>query len=236
MTFITSLFLNLLLLLIILIVFVYIRKKKRMQQSRNILAEQLDRSVYSDSEHFDDDPIFSQNLLDSPLTETNEISTFSPNVSIKKKEKSELLIILYIVAQDDSYLEGRQLLMLLEELGCKYGEFNIFHHYGFGDIKVDQAVFSIANIIEPGTFEPQEMSEILIPGLALFLRLPGPFGGRVGFELMLKNANQIVKTFDAYIEDETHTPLVQQKISAIRERIDNFEQRGASLSMVQRFS
>ena len=147
-----------------------------------------------------------------------------------------MIIALYVIAQHESGFAGTELLTLLEELGLKFGEMSIFHHHGFGELKIQQAVFSLANMVEPGTFDPQYMSDFSTTGLALFMRLPGPFGGRVAFELMLNNAQRIVESLKGILVDEKQVPLDQKKIGILRDRIANFEQRSMSLSMLKRFS
>lgn len=231
MTFLTTLFIILVLsLIIIAFVMFYRRKKRQIKQSRTALAQHFKHTVYID--HFDDQPIFNNMLdplLDMPLMDDlesidNDVSCVEKVSDIPATPKSELIIVLYIV--DDLGFAGAKILTLLEALGFKYGHLNIFHHYGFGMIQNNQeAVCSLANMLEPGTFVPQEMSNILIPGLVLFMRLPGPFGGRVGFELMLKNARHISKTLNVSIQDDTHTLLIPDKIKEIRTRIAHFEQR-----------
>lgn len=180
--------------------------------------------------------------VDSP-TETNIIppptlQTDSPKEQPLKKaaRKSEMIIVLYVITKRESGFTGMEILTVLEELGLKYGDMNIFHHYGFGDNKLEQAVFSLANMVEPGTFNPQRMANFSTTGLALFMRLPGPFGGRVAFELMLNSAQKMAEVLEGTIEDERHTQLTQKLMTSLRERIANFEQRNTHLSMLKRFS
>lgn len=164
----------------------------------------------------------------------NSPNSSKRNSSKRNNRKSEMIIALYVIAQHESGFAGTELLTVLEDLGLKYGEMNIFHHHGFGELKIQQAVFSLANMVEPGTFEPQYMSDFSTTGLALFMRLPGPFGGRVAFELMLNNAQRIVESLKGILVDERQAPLDQKKIGLLRDRIANFEQRSMSLSMLTR--
>lgn len=150
--------------------------------------------------------------------------------------KSELLIALFVLAKKEPGFLGADIFTVLEDLGIKYGDMNIFHHYGLGELKVKKPIFSIANILEPGTFEPQHSSDFVSPGLALFMRLPGPFGGRVAFELMLNSAQKIAEVLEGEILDEKRSLIDQKKIIALRERIANFEQRNTHLSMLKKFN
>lgn len=148
--------------------------------------------------------------------------------------QSELIIPIYIVAHSE--FDGNDIFPILEELGLRYGEMKIFHHYGIGEVKIKKPVFSIANMMEPGTFDPNATEGFVTPGLVLFMRLPGPFGGRVAFELMLSTGQKIAEILEGSLEDEHHHPLAQQTIQTLRERIAHFEQRDTRLSLLKRFS
>ncbi len=147
----------------------------------------------------------------------------------------ELILALYIVPQHGGF-QGPDILDVLEELGLRYGDMEIFQHYGVGEIKVKKPIFSIANMLEPGTFDVQRISKFVSPGLVLFMRLPGPFGGRVAFELMLKSAQKIADILEGTLEDDKHQLLNPQTIHLLRERIANFERRDTPLSLRKRFS
>ncbi|MDM8561746.1 cell division protein ZipA [Candidatus Marithioploca araucensis] len=154
--------------------------------------------------------------------------------SKKKERKSEMIIALYVITKNEIGFTGTDVLTVLEDLGLKYGKMSIFHHYGVGELKVQEPVYSVANMVEPGIFDPQYMSNFNTSGLALFMRLPGPFGGRVAFELILNHAQRIAESLDGILVDEGKVPLVQKKIGILRDRIANFEQRSSSLSMLKR--
>lgn len=183
--------------------------------------------LYIDNNYQDDkDPLFNSSFMDD----------FNQTPEETQQKQTELIIVLYIIAQGESGFLGKDIVMILEQLGLKYGEMNIFHHYGIGEMKSKDSIFSIANMVEPGTLHPDKIAETTTPGLALFMRLPGPFGGRIGFDLMLTNAEKIADQLNGYIEDQTNKPLNNKIIFALRDKIDKFEQRDTSLAMLQKFS
>lgn len=179
----------------------------------------------------------------SPTTFPEEVTSATTRLS-KSKSKTkeefflaspELILALYVVPQHGGF-QGHDILDVLEELGLRYGDMKIFHHYGVGEIKVRKPVFSLANMLEPGTFDVQRISKFVSPGLVLFMRLPGPFGGRVAFELMLKSAQKIADILEGTLKDDKHQLLTPQTIHLLRERIANFERRDTPLSLRKRFS
>jgi len=204
-------------------VFLWKHNKRKRRHRRVVeMADRPESDLYAD--RYFDEPLISSETNNSGVN--NQAESLYDN-SIDK---------LMSMQNFETGFAGSHVLTLLEDLGLKYGEMNIFHHYGVGDFKVQQAVFSVANMVEPGTFEPQYMSDLRTAGLALFMRLPGPFGGRVAYELMLNSAQRIAESLDGFLEDEGHAPLDQKKINILRDRIANFEQRNTNLSIPKRFS
>lgn len=165
-------------------------------------------------------------LLDDSvkIAETASVPT-SQNRPTRSVEQAELIIVFYVLAEDQSGFAGVDILTVLEALGLKYGEMKIFHHYGVGELKVKKAIFSVANVVEPGTIPLRQIEQFATSGLAFFMRLPGPFGGRVAFELMLNTIYQVAETLKGRIEDDKQQPLMSETINALRERIALFERR-----------
>ncbi len=224
-------------------------KRKRNRKAANML-DHPEGDLYTDS-YFDEPLIENEGkaAFDAPVDEISkeEVNPSSDQMldeeppkkdipSKKKERKSEMIIALYVIAKNEIGFTGTDVLTVLEDLGLKYGKMSIFHHYGVGELKVQDPVYSVANMVEPGIFDPQYMSNFNTSGLVLFMRLPGPFGGRVAFELMLNHAQRIAESLDGILVDEGKVPLVQKKMSSLRDRIANFEQRSNSLSMLKRFS
>ncbi len=242
----------LLILLIIVIIGIAIWRYKVNQNTKGDMARRLNRDLYTD-DYFDDnlleqtqaeptirlannpneefpEPIHEANtMVVDPFEEMPKDERPKTQADLSEKQ-TELMVVLYVVAEQDRHFSGMELIKMLEAMGLKYGKFNIFHHYGVGALKSEQPVFSVANLVEPGTLIPEEMFERSTPGLAFFMRLPGPFGGRVALELMLKNAKELAESLGGTLQDEAYMPLDNKKILAMRERIAAFEQRSTNLS------
>lgn len=228
-----------------IIFFIWQRNSRNSSNRRKEMAKRTD--LFSDN-YFNQDnsesiPPVVDDIVEIAEDElkTDEESVEEPSIDDEPSQEdairqSEMLIVLYVVARRQPSFNGEDILTVLEENGLKYGKMDIFHHYGIGEIKVRKPVFSVANIVAPGTLDPEEVAISTTPGLALFMRLPGPFGGRVAFELMLNHAERFAEALDGIVEDERHTLINQQKITALRERIANFEQRTVSLAMLKQFS
>ena len=143
----------------------------------------------------------------------------------------ELIIALYVRALHAGGFNGADIFAAMEQLELRYGHMQIFHHYGLDEqapvapVPVTrEPVFSIANLMEPGTFEPQAAETFHTPGLILFMRLPGPLCGRVAFELMLNYAHRLAEILKGVLENQHRETLTAEHITYLREGIAEFEQ------------
>src|SRR5690606_26296494 len=70
-------------------------------------------------------------------------------------------------------IEGGRLLEVFQEELLEHGRYSVFHRLH----EDGEALFSVASMIEPGTFDPEEMVDGVYPGVTLFAQLPGPVAG-----------------------------------------------------------
>ncbi|BAP54938.1 cell division protein ZipA [Thioploca ingrica] len=233
------------LLIIIALTWRYLRRRRRRRRIK--MAERPEQDLFADR-YFDEPTPVAHNQTENlpheaPLVDdvvetslTEAIADTTESAPTKIPLQNELIIVIYVAAQQEPGFLGTDIFTVLEDLGLRYGDMRIFHHYGVGELKVKKPVFSIANMLEPGIFDPQQLADFSSPGLALFMRLPGPFGGRIALELMLNSAKKLAEVLEGIVQDENHTPLEPKKISVLRERIAHFEQRSIPLAMTKRFN
>ncbi len=128
------------------------------------------------------------------------------------------LIIFNLLANKDRPYVGYELLQALLAAGLRFGKMQIFHRYqqlnGGGPI-----IFSMASIVEPGTFELSKMGGFVCPGLVMFLRVSQQHNLVESFELMLDTAHQLVDDLGGEICDERRQVLTDEQITEIRDRV-----------------
>lgn len=137
----------------------------------------------------------------------------------------DLIVVLSVMAQGGEQFTGAAIREAMEDLDMRYGDMQIFHHHGVGEMSVDSPLFSIANAVEPGVFDLERMDALTTPGLSMFMRLPGPLDGRVAFELMLNVGQRLAQRLGGELRDDTRSALNLERIGHIRERIAEFERR-----------
>jgi cell division protein ZipA len=115
-------------------------------------------------------------------------------------------------------LAGAELLELLQGAGLRHGKFGIFHRlYG------DTSVFSVASMVEPGTFDLSTMEQTRFPGLTLFMLLPGPIEGPEAFAQMLSFAQRLAEASDGTLQDERGRPLTLHTVDQLRDEVLDFQ-------------
>jgi len=203
----------------------YRMKTKETEQIIHHSEHYFDEELIEPDSDKKTEPLLEPPLLDEPI-EKSEESGESDTAQVAEPEpvkKKELFIVLYVVAQQPSGFSGTDVFSVLKEQGLNYGKMKIFHHHGIGELKVKDSIFSVANMVEPGTFDPRKMEEFTTSGLVLFMRLPGPFGGRVAFELMLNTAQRIAEILEGAVKDERLLDITTESIDNVRDRISAFE-------------
>ncbi len=135
---------------------------------------------------------------------------------------SEVLIINLLTKEEP--FEGSVLLQSFLDAGMRYGDMSIFHRYTRKD-GTGQVLFSLANGIEPGTFDALKMENSRTPVISLFMGLPGPGDPLKAFTLMEETARQLALDLGAELKDEDMSVLTRQTLEHYRQRIRDFERK-----------
>lgn len=132
-----------------------------------------------------------------------------------------LVLVFYILAPRGQVFAGPALRDAVEAAGFEYGDMQIFH-YLVGTDAGRRPLLSLANALEPGTFDLEAMEEFETPGITVFLQLPGPLEGREAFERLLEVARGLAEGLGGELCDDRRSVLTPQTISHLRERVEAF--------------
>lgn len=134
----------------------------------------------------------------------------------------EEVIVINVMAAGGDLLSGKTMLPVLLRQGMRLGNMSIFHRHadnnGNGPV-----MFSMANMVKPGTFDMAQMEEFSTPGVSLFLQLPGELPHMKSFDKMLETANALKAALSGELKDENRSVLTRQTIEHYRQRIRDFE-------------
>ncbi|HHX33907.1 MAG TPA: cell division protein ZipA [Gammaproteobacteria bacterium] len=134
------------------------------------------------------------------------------------------ILIIHVVSRNEKGFKGPELLQSILESGLRYGAMDIFHRHesmtGNGD-----KLFSMANALNPGTFDLDDMDLFSTRAVCFFMGLPGPRNTRQAFDLMIAAARKLAKELDGDLKDDHRSVLTAQTIEHYRQRIADFERQ-----------
>ncbi len=146
--------------------------------------------------------------------------------AIPPASPEELIVVLHITAPQEMAFVGANLFSALEEIGLRFGEGGIFHycHAQPEQGSKDAVLFSVANILEPGTFEGGQMEqEFTTPGIVMFMRAPGTVPARNMVETLLLKAQQLAQLLGGEIRDEARDLLSESTIKSLLDQATAFD-------------
>ena len=132
------------------------------------------------------------------------------------RRQAEKVVALRIVPKDE-LPSGEKTVLALRELGLEHGRYGIFHRHGDGDPQ--EPLFSVANLTDPGSFDLSNLAESRIPGLTVFLSLPGTADPVERFDAMMEAARALARELDAELYDEKGSSWSIQRERYLREEL-----------------
>ncbi len=169
----------------------------RLEPTLDPLAEPGDREV----ESFDAEPI-----EEAPRHEASQ---------------PQKIVTLRLVAKRHGSFPGDDLVLSMRGIGLRHGKFGIFHRCPNDD--ESKVIFSAASLVEPGSFDLADIKNQRIPGISLFMVLPGPVDGAPAFDLMMTGARELARLLDGELLDETGSTLSIQRERYLREEIIQYQ-------------
>ncbi|MCF6226053.1 MAG: cell division protein ZipA [Xanthomonadales bacterium] len=157
--------------------------------------------------------------LPEPITAAPAVNHIPKEVEEKKAPKGprpDMVITLYLQSLGKQRIHGAALLEATVKTGLVFGNMRLFHRVPEGS---KQSLFSLANGLKPGTFDPTTWGTFETPMLTLFYSLPAPFEGLAAWESMLATANRLASLLDLAVLDNQQMPLNRERIGEIREQL-----------------
>lgn len=147
------------------------------------------------------------------------------------------VVTVRIMPQEGNAFPAEELILALRSAGLRHGQFGIFHAHADED---DERIrYSVASLVEPGSFDLSNLKESEYRGISMFTVLPAPEDGPQLFDDMVAKAREIAKAIDGCLVDEQGGAFSLQRERYMREdlieylRRHEFENRPAAQTAVE---
>ena len=139
-------------------------------------------------------------------------------------EQFDRIVSLYVAAKAGNTLRGADIMVAAEKAGLTFGHMDVFHRLVDGKAELGP-IFSVANIIKPGSFDMANIAELETPAIAFFLTLPAPVAALDAWETMEPAAQRMADLLDGVVLDEERNALGRQRIQHIRDELRAYDRQ-----------
>lgn len=192
------------------------------------LKDETDRDI---SEELGDiGNLVREDVAESPrIAVPKDKPSFSHQPSLLDEEpqtpkSEEKLVVLHVMAKRPQKFTGKNIMGLTKELDLELDDLAIYNK-NVERFSGKRALYSMVNMVKPGTFGLDVMHEFETPGLSFILNLPGPEEGLKAFNIMLQDASKFAERMNGELLDESRNRLNPQMTSHLQEDIQLFSLR-----------
>lgn len=152
-----------------------------------------------------------------------------PAVSPEPAPPPGPIILQLHVAAAEGRFDGAAIVRAAGLCGLEPGEMDIFHRYD--PERTQDPLFSMANMLKPGTFPFGAMAGFDTPGLTLFSQAEGDPGDSERLDTMLATAYALAAELDGQVLDDRRQPLTEDAEARLRERVAALVERSLAADL-----
>lgn len=134
----------------------------------------------------------------------------------------ERIVTLFVVAREGERFHGPDLVVAAEKAGLEFGDMGIYHRLVDGKRELGP-IFSVANMLKPGSFDLARLETLHTPGVSFFMTLPAPVSALDAWDAMLPIAQRLAELLDGQVLDEERNALGRQRIAYIRDELRGWD-------------
>ena len=194
-----------------------IRDEKDIQQVEENLRRALDNKPdFGHKQPKQEQFELNEKPVDSARASSKPAKSGDP-APAKAASAQQQILVMHLMAPKGEVLSGRQLQEAALNVGLRYGELKIFqrhlHEDGSGEV-----LFSMANLVNPGTFDLKTIDQMTTPGVTLFMALDDIEDPVSAFDIMIESVDSMAAVMSLSVLDETRSSMTRQTIDHYRQR------------------
>jgi cell division protein ZipA len=153
----------------------------------------------------------------SGLWNTRGVRRETPRDSSDPSAEQKIVAIRMVASADR--IEGTALRAALESEGLEFGRYAVFHRQRSDG----RMLYSVASLLEPGSFDLERMAQQRFPGVSIFAVFPGPVEAPQVFDDMLATARRLAERLSGSLQDERGSSMTAQRVLSLREELVHFQ-------------
>ena len=131
------------------------------------------------------------------------------------------ILVLHVVAPRNRPFTGVALGAALRRAGLKPGEMSIYHYHEEGAAD-REPLFSVANMVAPGTLTDENLSDMMTPGITMFLQVHLCDRPQRAFEALLETSHVLARDLGGRIMDAQQSTATNQTLAHMREDMNQW--------------
>ncbi len=163
-------------------------------------------------------------VSDHPVGVQHEASTSaktSSSCAADTTPPANDLISLYLISRSGELIGGDIINSSAYANGLTFGDMNIYHRLD----EFEQPLYSMANMMKPGSFDADTMHQLKTRGLVMFIQLARLKNPVEALHDMLRCAYRMAEMIDAQLCNQQREPLTEQDANAYRELAARFDEQ-----------
>lgn len=194
--------------------------KEQYGSFEEVAAEQVEEPVVAS------EPMASQQTFTAsePFAAKESVAPQAAAPVEETKQDEELgleVIVLNVHCAGELPFVGTELFRSMENNGLTYGEMSIYHCFA-QSADEPKVIFSVANMMQPGTLEHDDPADFTTKGISFFMTLPCYGQADQNFNVMLSAAQKIADDMGGNVLDESRNLMTPNRLSDYRKQIRDF--------------
>jgi cell division protein ZipA len=148
-------------------------------------------------------------VISSPTEQMSLADLADEQAEVDLNAEPDLVFSLILKATEGTCYKGHDFMPILLSQGLRHGDMGIFHRL-MGQGKNATVLYSVANAINPGTFDIKNIQNFETPAFAFFMTVPGPKDPMIAYEGMVKTIKLLKQELNGQILDETKSVFTEQ--------------------------